>query len=259
MRKISKGDTPEFLKSQKCTLAKAAIKAIINSNRNPDNKDFDGDVYGEASVRQQLKDSHLNRCAYCGCSLQGSFIPVEHYRPKTAYRIALKMPLIRPGYHWLAYEWDNLLYSCQECNSAKFKGNLFPLIDESKRNIKGKDISKEIPVLINPATENPDGYFEFDTWIIHPKAGINPIAKLRAEGTIEILCLNGKRTENGEVTFPRASLIEERKNRWDEVNAMVETVMSINPAFTLKEARKHVASKMKLDEGLFGFMFADWA
>ena len=258
MRKISKGDTPDFLKSKKCAEAKAKIQAMIRANQNPDYKDFDGSVYGEATVRQQLKSTHHNRCAYCGCSLQGCFIPVEHYRPKTAYQIALKAPLIHPGYHWLAYEWNNLLYSCQECNSRKFKGNLFPLIDESKRNIKGKDISNEIPVLINPATEDPDNYFEYDTWIILPKSGINPIARKRAEGTIGILCLNGQRIENGKVSFPRASLIEERKMRWDEVNSYVDLLMSNNPALSREEAKKLVAPMMRLTEGDYGFMFADW-
>lgn len=258
MYQIKKSDTPDHLAGDKASNAKEAIKAIVDSGTNPVSSDFDNDIYGHKDVKNKLKKCHNNRCAYCGCSLQGDFAPVEHYRPKTGYKIARNSVLIKPGYHWLAYEWDNLLCSCDECNSAEFKGNLFPLIDETKRSITDEDISKETPVLINPSIDNPSDFFEYDTWIMRPKSGISLINERRARGTIDILCLNGERIENGKTTMPRASLINERKTSWDIFCQIVDFIKTKKPELSLDEARQFVVSKLGLNQLSFGFMFEKW-
>ena len=66
-----------------------------------------------------------------------------------------------PGYYWLAYEWSNLFYSCQLCNQ-RFKDNLLPLRDNRSRARPHKrDISKEQPLLIDPAAQDPAVYIAF--------------------------------------------------------------------------------------------------
>lgn len=258
MRKIKKGKAPSRLTGKESIDAKEAIKTIIDSGKIPASSDFKSDVYGHADVKDELKKCHKNRCAYCGCSLQGDFAPVEHYRPKTGYKVERNTDLIKPGYHWLAYEWDNLLCSCDECNSTKFKGNLFPLVDETTRNIGGKDISKETPLLLNPAIDDPDLFFEYDTWVMVPKSGIGSIQKLRANSTIDILCLNGERKEKGQSSFPRASLVNERKEKWDMFCQIVKFTMEQNPDYSIDDARKIVVEKLDFINGPYGFMFEKW-
>ncbi len=62
---------------------------------------------------QLLKESH-GKCAYCEADTKVvAHGDVEHFRPKTKY-------------WWLAYCYDNFLYSCQICNQT-FKSNHFPI------------------------------------------------------------------------------------------------------------------------------------
>jgi AAA domain, putative AbiEii toxin, Type IV TA system len=57
---------------------------------------------------------------------------VEHTRPKASYRQLRRGPLKRPGYYWLAYAWENLLFVCEICNRRE-KRSWFPLKKGSKR------------------------------------------------------------------------------------------------------------------------------
>lgn len=258
MHPINKGDVPERLLGNEAVQARQSIDTIINSGKLPESSEFDSDVYGHSDVKNTLKANQNNFCAYCGCSLQGDFAPVEHFRPKTGYQATIHGALFKPGYHWLAYDWSNLLCSCDECNSKRFKGNLFPLIDESRRNINGRDISAETPVLINPSEEDPNEYFDYDTWIIVPKNHPDHVHKLRAQGTIDILCLNGFRMENGILRNLRASLMEERKDTWDKACKMVDLLIEAKPGLTQQEARRRVCTGMNLVDGLYGFLFREW-
>ncbi|AUX44887.1 uncharacterized protein SOCE26_063570 [Sorangium cellulosum] len=65
-------------------------------------------------------------------------------------------PVERPGYYWLAYEWDNLLFSCGICNGTH-KRNLFPLGNPEKRaRSRRAKLSVEEPLLVHPAQEEPE-------------------------------------------------------------------------------------------------------
>jgi hypothetical protein len=69
--------------------------------------------------------------------------------------------LQRPGYYWLAYEWDNLYLSCTGCNQ-RHKQNLFPLENPETRATNHKQrIDREQPLFIDPGTENPAEFIEF--------------------------------------------------------------------------------------------------
>lgn len=73
---------------------------------------FNSAFWKKAKV--QLKSETNNKCAYCEADTAVvAHGDVEHYRPKSVY-------------WWLAYTYDNYLYSCQICNQS-YKGNNFPI------------------------------------------------------------------------------------------------------------------------------------
>lgn len=97
------------------------------------------------AVKEQLFAESNNKCAYCEATTKiVSPGDVEHFRPKSKY-------------WWLAYCYDNYLVSCSVCNST-FKGNKFPLLDESKAlvspNITASSTKAEVDSLAK--TINPD-------------------------------------------------------------------------------------------------------
>jgi hypothetical protein len=63
-----------------------------------------------------LKKDTGNKCAYCEASTAVvAHGDVEHFRPKSIY-------------WWLAFAFDNYLFSCQICNQS-FKGDRFPTVN----------------------------------------------------------------------------------------------------------------------------------
>lgn len=219
MIKINKRTTnlPAILTSQKAInsmaiIERKAIAGTLTSN------DFDSSIYGNNDVKDRLKEDQHEKCAYCETSLVGDFAPVEHYRPKTQYME--DDGSVHLGYYWLAYDWTNLLCSCDKCNSAARKGILFPLRDPSKRDIQNKDISQEEPLIINPAEVDPKDHINFRKYVAVP---INQNGTLSDIGkrTIDIFDLNGLATNN-----PNKELIEDRKRIWKKaafyVNSLIE-------------------------------------
>jgi len=79
-----------------------------------------------SAYKDQYKDDLLkmfnSRCAYCECFVTvGGRGDIEHFRPKGECT-ALDSKVVRPGYYWLAADWDNLYLSCTNCNqSTTFK------------------------------------------------------------------------------------------------------------------------------------------
>lgn len=214
MIKINKGTTnlPAILSSQKAInsmaiIERKAIAGTLTSN------DFDSSIYGDNDVKERLKEDQHEKCAYCETTLVGDFAPVEHYRPKTQYKEDDGSEHL--GYYWLAYDWTNLLCSCDKCNSVARKGDLFPLRDPSKRDIQNKDISQEEPLIINPAEVDPKDHINFRKYVAVP---INQNGTLSDMGkrTIDIFDLNGQATKN-----PNKELIEDRKRIWNKAAFLV--------------------------------------
>jgi hypothetical protein len=105
-------------------------------------------------------------CAYCEGNYQaGGFDDAEHYAPKAKVTHDRK-EVKHPGYHWLAYEWRNLLLSCKKCNSSHpdldnkcshpGKLNEFPVAKKRTRQ-PGRDPARwwddllsEEPLLLHP-------------------------------------------------------------------------------------------------------------
>lgn len=124
--------------------------------------DFDKSIYAAPEVKSALLAAQHNKCAFCESLVRHvSYGAVEHYRPKAGYKQRKSDSLKRPGYYWLAYEWDNLFFCCQLCNE-QFKQNHFPLSDGNRRARCHTDpISDEVPLLLHPTRTNLTSHIEF--------------------------------------------------------------------------------------------------
>src|SRR5690349_9530950 len=110
---------------------------------------FDSAIYGHPAVKQALVASHYEKCCFCESKVRHTGPgTIDHYRPKAASQQQAGAPLSRPGYYWLAYDWENLLFGCIACNQTH-KRNLFPLRDEAGRALSHlHPLDQEKPLLI---------------------------------------------------------------------------------------------------------------
>jgi uncharacterized protein (TIGR02646 family) len=112
------------------------------------------------------------KCCYCEGREQSKRNDVEHFRPKAR---ADRRPGSRQdhGYWWLAWTWENLLFSCRNCNQAPAKLDKFPLAEGSQALLAGQfPPGKERPLLIDPAMESGIKHIQF-VWMRHGTAVTN--------------------------------------------------------------------------------------
>ena len=116
---------------------------------------FLNSIYGHPTVKTKLIDIQDDKCCFCERKVSaGEPGHIEHYRPKGGYKKDDQSKLIKPGYYWLAYDFNNLFFSCNRCNTS-YKKNYFPLVDETKRAINNSahDIYLEDPLIISPSDD----------------------------------------------------------------------------------------------------------
>jgi hypothetical protein len=98
-----------------------------------------------------LKNVFHGKCAYCESRDVRSPYHAEHFRPKgrVTLKVKKKFQVVKtldeegqeaphPGYFWLAYNWTNLVPSCNDCNTARGKRDQFPI---RKRHVTVKRVS----------------------------------------------------------------------------------------------------------------------
>lgn len=202
MIKIKKGPLP-FDKSvqEKITLQISALQTSLNKGESLQSNLFQKSIYASNEVKNALKEASfgVNKCAYCESLLgSSSYAEVEHYRPKTEIRN--NQGVLKPGYWWLAYEWENLLFSCRICNNNK--RNSFPLKDEMQRGNVNGNISNESPLIINPCDTDPALHLLFHQ---HQAIGVTEEGKT----TIERLKLN------------REALLQERMECYETIKLLL--------------------------------------
>ena len=167
---------------------------------------FAPEIYAHSAVKEALINAQHGKCCFCEKKV-GAEGDVEHFRPKSAVRQKKTARLERPGYYWLAYDWDNLLFACPICNQ-RHKGILFPLADPSQRaGSHHADLSLEQPLLLNPAETDPAPHIGFRQEVAYAIGGSR-----RGRRTIEVLGLN---CEN---------LSEERRGHLDQLNFLREVL-----------------------------------
>src|SRR5215213_1134522 len=143
--------------------AKDATDAAIEA-KNKVGYEYDNALWTE--LKQYLFFISKGKCGYCEQKVIGVYAgDVEHYRPKKK----VTDDPAHPGYYWLAYDEQNYVPVCQNCNGARAKANHFPLDPNSTRaTAPGADLSLEKPLLINPlGSDEPTTHFEF----IGPEGG----------------------------------------------------------------------------------------
>ena len=146
------------------------IESSITSN--PTLKNFNFRAYKTTGIKDFLKKENHNKCCYCGSLLvdSQSHSHVEHYRPKRDTPNSLQLDSNGLGYYWLAAEWDNLLLSCEICNTNK--GTRFPLKNNQNRYINSRSIHFEEPMILNfrDKAYKPEDHFIFDYGNILPQS-----------------------------------------------------------------------------------------
>lgn len=192
--------------------------------------DFDNNIYGHESVKSQLMMEQHDKCCFCeGKFSDNSFGDVEHYRPKKAYKKRTSKTLTYPGYYWLAYDWHNLMYSCEKCN-RKYKRSEFPLDDEATRkpnHAHPNILANEDCLFINPMIEDPSLFITFNEEIPVPVNGnLKGATSIKNYGLER---LNESRLENLKAIKIALALINIDENNVAEV-AAAAAELKINPA-----------------------------
>lgn len=160
-------------------------------------------VYRDRQIKTQVYEARdgpfCGKCAYCesptAVNQPGD---IEHYRPKCSVRDGSRTRVttsdgqLHPGYFWLAYDLDNLLFVCEDCNRVTRgkgerligKGDCFPV--RAYRAERPCEEAREEPLLINPLREEPSHHL-----------GIGPDGVMfgrsdRGDASIDVLGLNDR-------------------------------------------------------------------
>ena len=207
---------------------------------------FEREIYGHQSVRDLLKRCQHAKCCFC----EGRFTAyaagdVEHYRPKGAVRQDKASAVVRPGYYWLAYAWENLYWCCQTCNRAN-KREFFPLMDPTNRALShNDDLAQEEPLLIDPGgREDPRDHI---TYKEDRAVGVTALGRT----SIRVVGLN------------RLDLLEARLSRLSEIKMLVEIVGVWENSAPTKLEELAISARRELDkaiapESVFSAMAADY-
>jgi uncharacterized protein (TIGR02646 family) len=162
---------PSCVGREECALAVDFYK-----NERNHSKSFAFKAYKSRPVVGALNTLFHHKCAYCE-SIYGATQPVdvEHFRPKGAIAEDAGPPS-KPGYYWLAAQWENLLPSCIDCNRQREhryvqlrppngrlsgKANYFPLEDPTRRARQPGDERHERALLLDPCADEPSEHLEF--------------------------------------------------------------------------------------------------
>ncbi len=183
MIRLGRGPEPDALTSVR-TKELARLQTLAAAGGLPHEQV--GTAY--ALVKSVLWRQQLESCCYCERNpLESSFYDVEHFRPKA--RVDRKdgsSP--QPGYWWLAWTWENLLFSCAICNRSA-KNDAFPLEPGSVPLAPHHaPPGQELPSLIDPYEEDPVDLIQF----VFDGAHWQPIGRngsSRGQRTVEILKL----------------------------------------------------------------------
>lgn len=180
-----------------------------DNSQNGSRFNFDSKIYGHTTVKESLENIQNNKCCFCESKYKHiTSGDVEHFRPKAAYTQGKesKYPFIRPGYFWLAYDWDNLLVSCEVCNRRK-KGNYFPIKNKIRRCQDHTDnYNDEEPWFVNPSEIDPVAHITFNKEIP---------THLSFEGAKTIEYLGLDREELNEMRRKKLNFLEALENSFE--------------------------------------------
>ena len=169
-------DVPQILVRAGRRKTQELCEAYDGNRREYDTGDrkhkFESNVYAHRTVKEALLLAQRQKCCYCESKFSAtSYGAVEHFRPKGAVLQRTGDDRLFPGYYWLAYDWTNLLVSCEKCNTSH-KGILFPLEnpDDRARSHYG-DVGNEAPLFVDPCRDEPRKHLRFRG------AGVEPLTR----------------------------------------------------------------------------------
>jgi hypothetical protein len=235
---IKRPAAPSYLARPEAGVAKerAAVLALYKKKENLD-QSFTFKAYSHEAVKTALNRLFRFKCAYCE-SFYGATQPldVEHFRPKGAVaefangggKKRGKAIVAKPGYYWLASEWNNLLPSCIDCNRQRQhdfpdgrrntgKANFFPLENPDHRQRRPGGKSKEKPLLLDPTVDDPSRHLVFHApdlpdGLVRPQRDPAGNEDRRGRATIDVFGLH------------RPGLVQARRSLALKVRASVQKI-----------------------------------
>jgi uncharacterized protein (TIGR02646 family) len=174
-----------------------------------------------AKVKIPLSKLSYGKCAYCEQVIAG--LPnLEHFRPIRG-AIAHEGEFSPDHYWWLAFEWENLLPSCVQCNVAK--GKRFPTKGpRAAVGSVGEALAREEALLLDPTVDNPEVHLLFT------ETGQVVSRTERGEATIEVLALN------------RESLVSERLARLERLRSAFVSLAATENKNALEQLKRSTVS-----------------
>jgi uncharacterized protein (TIGR02646 family) len=169
---IPRDRCPASLDGPESVGGKEHTKAVAYFS-DPDNHDrkFPFAAYKQEDVKEALAEMFSGKCAYCESDVAAvGPADIEHYRPKSEITIGERRH--KPGYYWLASDWENLVPSCNDCNRPRYqqtpagprlsgKGTRFPIVNEESRAATPGGEHGEEPYLLDPCRDEPNTHLEF--------------------------------------------------------------------------------------------------
>lgn len=180
---------------------------------------LDKDLLDAQSAIQELKRIQRGKCAYCEIILEhnpGRYL--SHYRPLSNAVDPYNETEHLECYAWLAYEWQNLMLICSDCDNHKL--NFFPIAGRTAIELCSWRAAqlREMPLLVNPFEDNPSDHLMFDT------DGVACAISAAGKETIKFLNLN------------RPAL---RLNRKDQIDAGISLVLENDNEYALADALRY--------------------
>jgi hypothetical protein len=198
--------------------ADRAAKACLAARQSGQPYEFNSAIWSDLK-EILLKGPFNGKCGYCQSKVGvTSYADADHYRPKKAVTIRQDAKLVavpcglstHPGYYWLAYDWHNLIPSCELCNRGEGKVDQFPT-KNANRCVDSDDAEAldqaEEPYLLNPYKDDAEAHLRFgEDGHVVAIAG-----DLRGQLSIEVYGL-----DRDELAKERA---KEMRNAWREIKS----------------------------------------
>lgn len=156
MRKVKRLPEPGSLKNNAGRWTKELMDEIKTKGSYAKVDDSYKNKYRQKDVKDTLEEMYRKHCCYCESFIgTSSYGRIEHLKPKSL-----------PGFYQFAFEWENLHWCCEICNTSYKKANWdfeYPILDPAK-----EDIAKFLKInLTTGEYEEIQGNRRARTTIIH--------------------------------------------------------------------------------------------
>lgn len=271
MISVKRAAPPEVFTKKKHLISKEIkdAKAAIFANPKPA-KEFKFGFYtrNKNFYKEDLVNMFHQRCAYCECLVTvGNRGDIEHFRPK-GESVNKDGVTVKPGYYWLAADWNNLYLSCTNCNQntgfkvidpndptkliekTGGKMNQFALQDEKfrlKHELQTLEEEEPYRLLIDPCRDKPEQLLDFqDSGVVKTKQKTG-IAAERASYSIDVFMLQ------------REILVKVRRERYLVVMDKIVYIRKFSP-YVIKDIKarnksaRHMLDREQLEKTFMQLM-----